>query len=191
MPGGPRVSILMAVAAFAGAVVHGAAVTTQEQAPTKVLTALPAGAGQKVAARICLECHSVIDITRRRESRFAWTVIVDDMVGEGARITDDEFEILVSYLSVTLGRKVKINQADARVVAETFDFEPADAEKIVKVRRERGPFKTWQEIAAVPGIDAKRVEEQKGNLDFSASSASPRPVLPAPASSSVVSPRRR
>ena len=39
---------------------------------------------------------------------------------------------------------------------------------IVRHRTERGPFKTWKEIAAVPGIDAKRVEEQKANLDFTA-----------------------
>ena len=128
--------------------------------------------------RICLECHPSSDITNRRESRFRWAVIVEEMIGEGARINDKDFETLTAYLSVAFGRRVKINEAPAKVIAETFDFDAEDADRIVKRRTERGPFKSWQEIAAIPGIDAKRVEEQQTNLDFTAGL---HPVLPAPA----------
>ncbi len=35
------------------------------------------------------------------------------MLGEGAQMTDDEFEKVVVYLSVVLGKKIKINEASA------------------------------------------------------------------------------
>ena len=55
------------------------------------------------------------------------------------------------------------------VVAETFDIDEDLAAAIVAYRRQTGPFKTWKDIAAVPGINSARVEEQKDNLDFSVS----------------------
>ena len=140
--------------------------------------AFPDHPGRDVVVRICMDCHASSDITRRRESRFRWSVVVDSMVGEGAKINEKDFETAVVYLSVAFGKQVRINAASASVVAETFDIAPEDADKIVKVRNERGPFKSWQEIAAIPGIDAKRVEEQRSNLDFTAGL---RLVLQAPA----------
>ena len=117
--------------------------------------------------RLCTDCHPVADVTRHRLSRAAWAAMLEKMIGEGAAIPDADYETLVSYLSVALGKKIKINDASAAVIAETFDFEPDVAAAIVKHRTEHGPFKTWKDVAAVPGIDAKRVEEQKDNLDFS------------------------
>ena len=45
-----------------------------------------------VAVRICLDCHASSDIANRRESRFKWAVIVEEMIGEGAKINDKDFE---------------------------------------------------------------------------------------------------
>ena len=153
--------------------------------------AFPDQPGRDVVVRICMDCHASSDITNRRESRFRWSVIVDSMIGEGAKINDKDFETAVTYLSVALGKRVKINDAPAKVVAETFDIPPEDADKIVKVRTERGPFKSWQEIAAIPGIDAKRVEEQRANLDFTAGLRLVPPAQAAPVSSDAVSAPRR
>ena len=161
------------------------------QSTGKTATGFPELPGRDVAVRICLDCHASSDITNRRESRFKWAVIVDQMIGEGAKINDKDFETLTVYLSVAFGRKVKINEASAKVIAETFDIAADAAERIVARRTERGPFKTWQEIAAIPGIDAKRVEEQQANLDFTAGLHL---VLPAPAalvSSRAASAQRR
>ena len=91
------------------------------------------------------------------------------MIGEGANVNDADFETLVVYFSVVLGKKVKINDATSVVVAETFDIDEKLAAAIVAYRQQKGPFKSWKDIAAVPGINPKRVEEQKDNLDFSLS----------------------
>jgi len=161
------------------------------QSPGKSAAAFPELPGRDVAVRICLDCHASSDITKRRESRFKWAVIVEEMIGEGAKINDRDFETLTTYLSVAFGRKVKINEAPATVIAETFDFAAEDADRIVRRRTERGPFKSWQEIAAVPGIDAKRVEEQQANLDFTAGLHPALRAPAAPASSRAASVRRR
>ena len=138
----------------------------QEPQPAP-MTTFPEGAGRDVAVRICVECHPVLRVTRHRDSRAGWGQILDQMLDEGAPITDADWDTLVSYLSVTLGKKVKINEATAAIIAETFDIDDDLAKAVVKYRSQKGPFKTWKDVAAVPGIDAKRVEEQKDNLDFS------------------------
>ena len=153
--------------------------------------AFPDQPGRDVVVRICMDCHTSSDIINRRESRFRWSVIVDSMIGEGAKINDKDFETAVTYLSVVFGKRVKINDAPAAVVAETFDFTAEWADKIVKHRTERGPFKSWQEIAAIPGIDATRVEEQKANLDFTAGRRPGRPAQQALVSSGAASAPRR
>lgn len=160
------------------------------QSQGKTAAAFPELPGRDVAVRICLDCHPGSDITKRRESRFKWAVIVEEMIGEGAKINDTDFETLTTYLSVAFGKKVKINEATAQVIAETFDIAPEHAERILKHRTQHGPFKSWQEIAAIPGIDAKRVEEQRSNLDFTAGLPL---ALPAPVqgSSGAASTRRR
>jgi len=159
--------------------------TTRAQTPPQCpkpapMTTFPEGPGKDVAVRICTECHPVTNVTKHRESRTAWGKILDKMLDEGAHIPDADWDTLVSYLSVTLGKKVKINVATAAIIAETFDIEEELAEAVVKYRAQKGPFKTWKDVAAVPGIDAKRVEEQKDNLDFSVSSDAasvPRPKV--------------
>jgi competence protein ComEA len=148
-------------------------VTTSAQTPPQEprpapMTTFPEGAGRDVAVRVCSECHPIANVTRHRESRAGWGKILEKMLGEGATITDADWDTLVAYLSVTLGKKVKINEATAAVIAETFDIEEGLAAAVVKYRTQKGPFKTWKDVAAVPGLDAKRVEEQKDNLDFSA-----------------------
>ena len=129
----------------------------------------PEGPGRDAAVRLCSDCHAIVDVTRHRESRARWGQIIERMIGEGAQINDADFDKLVTYFSVALGKKVKINEATATVVAETFDIEEELAAAIVAYRRQTGPFKTWKDIAAVPGVDPARVEEQKDNLDFSVS----------------------
>ena len=130
------------------------------------LTAFPEGTGREIVERICRDCHPAGDVLKHRESRFKWGVIVGEMVSEGASIREEEFEVIVSYLSVALGKKVKINEASAETISETFDISEEEAAAIVKHRTAKGGFKDWKDVASTPGVDAKRIEEQKGNLDF-------------------------
>ena len=166
----PMMKRPVALLAF-GAWVWAAAIVPalrQEPAPAP-LKAFPDGPGRDVAVRLCSDCHPIVAVTRVRESRAKWGQIIERMIGEGAQIKDADFETLVVYFIVVLGKKVKINDATSVVVAETFDIDEKLAAAIVAYRQQKGPFKSWKDIAAVPGINPKRVEEQKDNLDFSLS----------------------
>ena len=163
---------------LSAATLRSDAVSAQSGTPSPVL---PEGAGRELALRACTDCHIPTDITRRRESRHRWSVIVADMIKEGADVrTDEEFDALVRYLSVTLGRRVRINDVPARTIAETFDISDSDAALIARYRTEKGPFRSWKDIASIPGVNAARVEEQKDNLDFSSGGGPAQsPQLPA------------
>jgi competence ComEA-like helix-hairpin-helix protein len=127
----------------------------------------PQGPNRDVVVKACKECHPIAQIIKHRESRARWSQIAEKMLGEGAQMTDDEFEKVVVYLSVVLGKKIKINDASAETIADTFDIEIELATAIVKYRTEKGPFKEWKDLLKVPGVDPQRIEEQKDNLDFS------------------------
>jgi competence ComEA-like helix-hairpin-helix protein len=159
-------AIVVAGACCLAVALVGATTNAQTPPPPAPMTTFPEGAGKDVAVRICSECHPITNVTKHRESRAGWGTILEKMIGEGAHIPDDDWETLVAYLSVTLGKKVKINEATAAVIADTFDIDDDLAAAVVKYRTQKGPFKTWKDVAAVPGMDAKRVEEQKDNLIF-------------------------
>lgn len=168
MRSGVRPALNLTTAMCLLAAMIGRAQVDQTQAASGPPTLdFPQGPSRDLVVKVCKDCHPVSQITRRRESRSKWSAIIEQMIKEGAEVKDEDYDKVLSYLSVTLGKKVRINTASAEVVAETFDIEQEIAAAIVKHRTDKGPFKDWKEIAAVPGVDAKLIEELKDNLDFS------------------------
>ena len=68
------------------------------QAPS---SPLPEGAHRETVQRACSSCHSVQMFTGRRMNREEWGTTVSNMIGRGAKITDDEFDQIVGYLATT------------------------------------------------------------------------------------------
>lgn len=64
-------------------------------------SALPEGAHRETVQRSCSTCHAVQMFTGRRMTREQWGTTVSDMIGRGAKITDDEFDQIVGYLALT------------------------------------------------------------------------------------------
>jgi competence protein ComEA len=138
----------------------------QTPAPSPTPQGFPEGPGRELVIRICSDCHPTTRVTKEHQWRAKWAELVDKMVGEGAQVKDDDFDPIVSYLSVAFGKKIKINEAAAKDIADAFDIDLKLAEAIVKYRTDNGPFKEWKDLTKVKGLDPKRVEEQQGNLDF-------------------------
>jgi cytochrome c5 len=66
---------------------------TQEHGP------LPNGAGRAILLDVCTRCH---DLHRIREMQFSgeeWEDLLVHMIGEGAELSDDDFPVLLSYLT--------------------------------------------------------------------------------------------
>lgn len=60
---------------------------------------LPEGAHRETVQRACSGCHAVQMFTGHRMTRQQWGTTVSDMIGRGAKITDDEFDQIVGYLA--------------------------------------------------------------------------------------------
>src|ERR1700691_4008064 len=63
---------------------------------------LPDGPNREVAQRVCSGCHSVQMFTGRRMTREQWGGVVSNMIGRGAKISDEEFDEAVNYLGKAL-----------------------------------------------------------------------------------------
>src|SRR5579862_5906969 len=101
-------------------------------------------------------CHGVDLVTKQRQSADGWAAVVDDMVNRGAQGTDDEFEMVINYLSKNFaplpgsestkpaaGKKVDVNSANAQELTAELGLTKSDAEAIVQYRKDNGPFKDW------------------------------------------------
>ena len=53
---------------------------------------------------------------------------------------------------------MNVNKATAEDLASSLGLAQPEAEAIVKYRGEKGNFKTWQDVAAVPGVPAAKIE---------------------------------
>lgn len=126
---------------------------------------LPEGAGKKVVEKVCTKCHDAEGFSHSRNSRQRWENIVDEMVSRGAEATDAEIELIVDYLVNYLG-KLNVNKAPAEKIAADLKVPKETAEAIVAYREKNGPFKLWDDLGKVPGVDLKKIQDKKGLVEF-------------------------
>jgi competence ComEA-like helix-hairpin-helix protein len=127
----------------------------------------PEGSGQELTLKLCTAgCHGPEKFLSEHRSRSQWLETIETMKQDGAKGTDDEFKIALGYLVAHLGIPVKINKATARQIDDAMDLQPGQADAIVKYRDEHGPFPDLAALLKVPGLDARRLEEQKTNIVF-------------------------
>jgi competence ComEA-like helix-hairpin-helix protein len=127
---------------------------------------LPEGEGKEIFVRMCSNCHALKQVTRKTYPRKFWESVVDDMVSRGAEGTEDEANIVTSYLSRNFGKAVNINQATAKEIQAGLSFTAPQSEIIVKYRTESGPLKSFEDLQKIQGLNAKRLDEQKKNIVF-------------------------
>lgn len=128
---------------------------------------LPDGAGRKQFQDICSKCHELDGIVALHNTKQAWTHVVDQMVERGAEGSDEDFELIVEYLTKNFGRdKVKVNQAPAKDLAAALAIPQDVAEAIVAEREKNGAFKDWDDLKRVSALDLKKLEEKKDRLEF-------------------------
>ena len=133
--------------------------------------ALPAGPGKVTTEKVCGACHGAELMIGRQESRETWGAIVDDMMQRGAQGTQDEFYEVVEYLSANFSKtspvtKINVNQLTAKDLEKVLRLPEVQAIAIVKYRDEKGSFKSVDELAKVPGVDAAKIASSKNRLAF-------------------------
>jgi len=60
---------------------------------------LPNGAGKAVLLDVCTHCHELHRIRESRYTRDEWEDLLVHMIGEGAELSDDDFPVLLNYLT--------------------------------------------------------------------------------------------
>jgi competence protein ComEA len=148
------------------AVVFMTAVSASTLGPLAIQE-LPEGKGREVTQERCANaCHGIDKVMAEHRSKSQWAETIDTMKTDGAKGSDEEFKAIISYLTAHFGVQVKINTATARQIDDALDLPAGQAAAIVKYRDEHGPFTDWASLMRVPGLDAKTLDEQKGNVIF-------------------------
>jgi competence protein ComEA len=88
------------------------------------------------------------------------------MVSRGAEGTDEDVNSVIGYLARNFGKPVNINTSTAKEIEAGLSFTAAQAVLLVQYRTDKGPFKTYEDLLKVPGLDADLLEEQKKNILF-------------------------
>ena len=133
-------------------------ITTQQGQPE-----LPDGPGKATVQKICTSCHTLAVVVSQRRTRPAWQKVADDMTARGMNAEDQEVDAAVGYFTRFFG-KINVNRGSAEEISTVLDLPAKDAAAIVKYREENGDFKTLDDLAKVPGLDAKKVESRKDRI---------------------------
>ena len=59
---------------------------------------LAGGQGPVDVERACSQCHSFEIVARSRHTRKQWEAQIDSMIAKGAKISDDQFDVIADYL---------------------------------------------------------------------------------------------
>jgi len=66
---------------------------------------LPEGPGRELVEDVCTYCHSLSKLRGQQLSRKEWRDLIKGMIFEGAPVTDEEFSLILDYLTKNFGKK--------------------------------------------------------------------------------------
>ena len=122
--------------------------------------------GEETFTRNCVKCHPVDRIAGSRRSRTQWEEVMTTMqTARGAVITDEDWEVIQTYLVKHYGR-VNVNRATADDMVEVLGVTPETAGAIVKYRKEHGEFVDYDAFSKVPGLDLEKLEKLRDAISF-------------------------
>ena len=141
--------------------------STGSDSLTRAPQEIAAGEGKAVTLQVCASsCHGIERFASEHRSKSQWVETIETMKTEGAGGTDADFKSILGYLVAHFGTQVKINDATAKQIDDALDLEPGQADAIVKYRDAHGKFADWQALLCVPGLDPKKLDEQKAKLIY-------------------------
>ncbi len=131
---------------------------------------LPEGPGKDETQRVCKNCHELSQALSFRKDWDGWKQSVDKMVTLGAKLTDQEYEVIIEYLAKNFPAeelpKLNVNKAPAIEFESRLTLTRSQAAAIIEYRTKNGPFKTLEDLKKVPGVDAAKIEAKKDRLAF-------------------------
>lgn len=143
----------------------GAAAQTSAPPPSL----LPDAPGKQVVVQKCTQCHGPEMFALSRKTSDDWDQVITKMTSNGLVISDEEYDIIMDYLTKNLGPlppKINVNKAAAADLQKGLGVTDVEAQAIVKFRTDHGDFKDWHDVAKVDGVDPKKIEAKKDAIAF-------------------------
>ncbi len=125
----------------------------------------PTGPGKAELVKVCSSCHEPDNVFAYPQTAGEWADTLQKMAQLGAEATPDDWRLIEQYLDANLAL-IPINAAPAVELQRTMDVTEAVADAIVKHRKEKGGFKSVDDVKKVPGVDASKVDARKDRLIF-------------------------
>jgi competence protein ComEA len=126
---------------------------------------LPDGPGKDVTVQACAPCHEARRAASVRLTRDGWAAVIDSMQKRGAKVSAEEFPIILDYLTTHfLGEALQPLNLNT---ASQIDLEAAggllrrEAAAVIRYREQNGRFKTLDDLKQVPGLDFKKLENRR------------------------------
>lgn len=130
-------------------------------------TPLPDGEGKAEIEKSCnTQCHGTAVWSSSKRTPAQWKSVVSEMVGMGADLSAEQEAKVVGYLSRHFFLTVNVNTGTATQIADALELTADQATAIVAYREKNGKFATWQDVAKVPGLAERAIEEKKERLVF-------------------------
>jgi len=131
---------------------------------------LPEGPGRAETERLCQNCHDLARAVSRRQDRDGWQATLDKMVAFGTRGTDQEFALILDYLSKHFPAEelppINVNKATAIELESRLSLRRSQAAALISYRTKNGKFRSIEDLKKVPGVDAEKIEAKKDRIVF-------------------------
>ena len=131
---------------------------------------LPEGPGKAETERICKQCHELERSLSPRQDRGGWQATMDKMVALGAKGTQQEFNLIVDYMTANFPApavpRLNVNKARAIELESALTLTRTQAAAIIQYRTKNCDFKSINDLKKVPGVDAAKLEAKKDRLTF-------------------------
>jgi competence protein ComEA len=131
---------------------------------------LPPGSGRAETEHLCKQCHELARVTSLRQDRDAWAETMAKMKAFGMKATDQDFALVLDYLSKTFPAgavsKINVNTATAIELESGLTLRRSQSAAIIAYRKKNGPFKSLDDLKKVPSIDGNYMDEKKDRITF-------------------------
>lgn len=131
---------------------------------------LPDGPGRAETERLCQNCHELSRSVSRRQDRAGWQATLNKMVAFGTKGTDQEFALILDYLSKNYPAEelpsVNVNKAPAIELESRLSLRRSQAAAVIAYRNKNGSFKSIEDLKKVPGLDVEKIEAKKDRIVF-------------------------
>ena len=160
-----RCRLLVVVLAVIATAAGGSMTGQAPQQPVLSGEGLPDGPGKDATVRACAPCHEARRAASVRLTRDGWAGVIDSMRLRGAKVSDEDFPIILDYLSTHfLGeapQPLNLNTASQIDLEAVGGLLRREAAAVIQYREKHGRFKTIDDLKKVPGLDFKKIESRR------------------------------